>query len=481
MELRRFNGYNEIRSTYSKWLWAASIVATFILANLMVGPGAAFACASAMFASSILHSKTGSPFRWHRVTIQSFWFLAYLAMIYFPAFFVYSDEPGPFRGPFLFSANSVLITVPLGFIIASRWCNFRESETEAFFSGPIECSTSPSAVQLNFWVLLLFSLILVLVYLKQAGTIPMFYLIRHPGEWLTLALLREESFKLLNSSLKYIFYLQRALLFPFLILVSFGYYLLTRSKRWLGAFCIASVSGLFFASLSIAKAPVAAIFVVLALFIYYYRHGFFNFKLLLGAATLIFAFPVFVIAGISGGDASSAGIFMAIFDRLTYGPSEVVYYYYEVFPAHMAYLHGASNHTLSILFGMQFVDTPNLVGQYAQPGGLASLSYNGAFISDMHADFGLAGVLIGGVLAGIVMQLFHIYVVRKRKTVCSVAAYCVLVYTFWFLNSTSLPVVLASDGAIAALALLWLFDGKCWPTWFSRNIPTSLARVQTDA
>jgi hypothetical protein len=130
---------------------------------------------------------------------------------------------------------------------------------------------------------------------------------------------------------------------------------------------------------------------------------------------------------------------------------------------------------------MQFVDTPNLVGQYAQPGGLASLSYNGAFISDMHADFGLAGVLIGGVLAGIIMQLFHIYVVRKRKTVCSVAAYCILVYTLWFLNSTSLPVVLASDGALAALALLWLFDGKCWPTWFSRDIPTSLARVQTDA
>ena len=470
------NPYKPQRSKWSPWLWLLVIIATFFVAESTAGTGAAWGCSAAMLVSAILQRAVGSPFRARRITIGSFWFVSYLPMIFFPAFLVYSNERDPFRGPFLFAVTSVLITVPLGFIIASQFSKFRQCETEMYFRKPLEGTPNAAGTLPRLSVLLAIALILTVVYLREVSVIPVFYLLRHPGESVMLAVLREDSFKLLNSPLQYVFYMTRGLLFPFLILVSFGYYRRTRERRWLLAFVLALLSGIFFASLSLVKAPVAGIFVMLALFVYYRRHGSFSYKFVITATLLIFAFPLFVIFGVSERGTTLMVVLQAIITRLAYIPADTVYLYFEFFPAHLAFLHGRSIHALSVLLGLNAVNTPNTIAHYALPNGLASASYNAAFLSDMYADFGMAGVLIGGMVAGIIMQAFHIYLVRRPKTVCNLATYCFLVYMFWFLHSVSLPVVLASDGALAALALLWLFDGKPWPDWFSRNVSARLAK-----
>ena len=478
---RPLRGSEGVRSRWSKWLWLLSFVLTFTFAYSIVGLGTAVLCTAAMLASAGLQSRTGSPFRARRVTISSFWFLSYLVMIFFPAFFVYADHPGPYRGSFLFAVTATLVTVPIGLLLASYLWKFRPSETEEFFCRPIERSSPRSGVPLPFVVLLGVGLLLTILYLREVETVPIFYLLRHPGDYFVLSLLREESFKLLNSSFDYAFFLARSLLFPFLIVLSFGYFISTHKKQWLAAFAIALLSGLFFASLTIAKAPVAAIFVIMGLFFYYYRRGSFGYKSLILFTVFVFGFPVFVIAALGSHDTSlGAGsqllvILQAVIYRLLYVPADVVYYYYEFFPAQMHHLHGGSIHMLSSLFGLHFVNTASVVGQYAEPGGMESVSYNGGFMGDLHADFGVAGVLIGGILAGVIMQAFHIYLVRRGKTVCNVATYSFLVYTFWFLNSVSLPVVLASDGAVLVLALLWLFDSKARWARLPRHIHPSPA------
>jgi hypothetical protein len=463
------------RSNWSPWLWLLVIISTFLVADYVVGTGAALACSAAMLISALLHIKVGSPFQVRRVTIRSFWFLSYLAMIFFPGFFTYSIELDPFRRSFLIAIVSVVITVPLGFVLASWFCKFHESETDAFFLKPLEANADPAGVLPLVSALLGVGFVLLVLYLRQVGTVPLFYLLKHPGDYYKLMFLREDSFKLLNSPLMYAFYLARGLLFPFLITVSFGYFLWTRHKQWLNAFLIAGASGIFFASLSLAKTPVAVIFLVLALFAYYYRHGSFSYKFVLFSSAIIFAFPLLVMYGVAQDKVGLGTLLQALFDRLILGPSWDVYSYFEFFPAHRAYLHGASTHALASLFGMPVVNSANLVGLYQEPYGLGSINANGAFISDLHADFGLAGVLIGGVLTGVTMQLFHIYLVRRRKTVVTIATYAFLVYAFWLLNSMSLPPILASGGALPVLGLLWLVDGKLWPNWFSKNLYRPLA------
>lgn len=464
--------YTPLRSSWSPWVWLLVIVGTFFVADSTAGTGAAWGCSAAMLVSAMLQRLMGSPFRARRVTIRSFWFVTYLAMIFFPGFFTYARELDPFRRSFLVAVVSVVVTVPLGFVLASWFCKFRESETEAFFLKPLEANSDPAGVLPVVSTLLGVAFVLLFVYLRQLGTVPLFYLLRHPGDYYKLMFLREDSFKLLNSSLSYAFALLRGVLFPFLIVVSFGYFLCSRHRHWLVAFLIALVSGVFFASLSLAKAPVAIIFLVLALFIYYYKRGLFSYKFALACVLLIFAFPVIVILGVSENRVTFDILINTLFDRLIAGPSWDVYNYFEFFPVHRAYLHGASVHALS-LFGLPVVNTANLVGLHEEPFGLQSISANATFISDLHADFGLAGVLIGGVLAGIIMQLFHVYLVRRRKTIATLSAYAFLVFALFQINYSSLTVVLASGGAIPVLGLLWLIDSKPWPHWFSRGIHRS--------
>lgn len=279
---------------------------------------------------------------------------------------------------------------------------------------------------------------------------------------MTLAILREESFKLLDSPFGYIYSLLRTVLYPFLIMVALGAYLSSRRKKWLWWSVIAGAAGILFSSLTLAKAPVATIFLMVSLFLYFYRHGKVGSRFVGGFLILILLFPVIVGSAIYTGTGLSftqlGVILVAMGDRLFHIPAEMVYYYFEFFPKQMGFLHGRSINMLSLLFGMKHVDTPNVVGLYAFPHALASITANAAFIGDMYADFGFLGVLLGGVLAGLIMQSLHIYLVRRRKTITTLAAYAFLVVTFGFLYATALPQILASNGALLVLLLAWAFD-----------------------
>jgi hypothetical protein len=264
---------------------------------------------------------------------------------------------------------------------------------------------------------------------------------------------------LLDLTSEYAYFLTRGTLYPLLIAVSFGCYLWARSRKWLIFFLGTFSAGVLFASFSLAKKPVATIFLVLGLFTYFYRNRTITFRKAAAFFCLVFLFPVIVIMFVyAGNDFRAPEITQFIADRLLYGPSEVVYYYFEVFPDHQGYLHGRSIGKLSWLMGMKYFDTPNYVGHYAWPGRLESINANGAFISDMNADFGLPGVLLGGLVAGGIMQWIHIFLVRRKKTIVGLACYAFVVYEFWDLNSTSLTTLLASNGTLLALALMWLIE-----------------------
>ena len=56
------------------------------------------------------------------------------------------------------------------------------------------------------------------------------------------------------------------------------------------------------------------------------------------------------------------------------------------------------------------------------------------------------------------MQASQVYLVRRRKTVVSLAIYAYLIVAFWFLNSTGLPIVLVSKGVVFALMMPALFE-----------------------
>ena len=434
-------------------------VATFLLAREVAGIWVALGSCAVLVVSGLLVKRSCYLFNLRRGTITAFWYVTYLAMIFFPAFVVYSEQGGPYRARFLFAVESVLITVPLGWLLASAWSRFRREEIDFFFEMPVENGADDKLLLRRFWLFLAVCLGLTVAYVVEVQTIPLFYLLSNPGEVFQAAVAREESLKLLDSPLTYFYYVARGLLYPILILIALGTYLRRRQTKWLLMLAVALCGGLFFASLSLAKAPVATIFLVVGIFFYLYNHGTLSKKAVIITLAFLLLFPLFVTlyeySDESVGPLVAIG---AVGYRLFFIPAEVVYYYFEFFPHQVNYLHGRSIDKFARLMGEQPFDTPNAVGNYAAYEGIESVSANGAFICDMNADFGMWGVVLGGILAGVVMQATQILLLRRKKTVASLACFAFLTVAFWFLNSTSLPVVLASDGVILSLLIMWYLD-----------------------
>jgi len=446
--------------------WGLIIAGTFVLATNVVNVRIATASCMVLWFSYLLNHATTRIFCFQRVTIMSFWYWSYLAMIFIPAFCVYADQGGPSRETYLLAVESVLLSVPLGALVISRVLRFGLREEELFFRMPPCASRSGPRLIRLYKFLLLVAFGLTAFYLTEVKTIPLLYLIQHPGEHLQLALLREDALKLLDSNFSYAYGILGGVLFPFLILISLGFYLHTKRKPWRRLFLLSLFAGIFYASLTIAKSPVAAIFLMVALFMYFYRGGTISWKVLAGFLILILVFPLAVVLGISfGTDIGVPQALAAIGTRLFYRPSEVLYYYFEVFPSHVGYLHGRSVGKLAWLLGSRYFDTPNFVGVYGfkGPETLDTISANAAFIGNLNADFGMWGVLLGGVLAGAIMQATHVHLVRRRKSIPVLACYAFLVFAFWNLQNTALPVVLATDGVILSLVLYRMFEARTLP------------------
>lgn len=437
----------------------AVLLTAAIISEVCAGITWAMISTLVVLMSLVLIEKYCDLFNLRRVTIFSFWYLTYLAMIFFPGFFVFADQEGPYRARFLFAVHTVLITVPVGCLLASWYWGFRKSETEHFFQAEMLPVLNTKRLKTAYFFLLVPSILLTIAYVRSVDTIPLFYLWKNPGAYMQIAALREDSFKLLDSPFAYAFYVLRSVMYPFLVILSLGVYLQTKQKLWRNLFVVTLIFSLFYCSLSVAKLPVAAIVALIGFLMYYYRGGRMGRKAVAVLSICMLVFPLGVILVAYEGINTVGTAFYGMSTRLLYVPAEMVYYYFEVFPSHQDYLLGRSSDKFARLTGRVPFDTPNYVAAYMGfPGGLDTQSANGAFIADLNADFGMTGVLFGGLAAGWIMQWFHVHAVRRRKTVSVTVLYAFLTFTFWILNSTSLPIVLVSNGAILILFISWWLE-----------------------
>lgn len=402
----------------------------------------------------LMRAATGLSLRRWTIPVVFWW--TYVAMIFAPSFFVFVNHAHPAKSHYFLSVMSVLLTVPLGVGAMNIMTSFRKSEIKAFWDKPVQERKIDVSSALVYSLILAAAVGLVIMYFGEVEKIPLFYMIRNPGSYLELVELREKSFKLLDSPFYYAYYVFRGLVFPFLILLALGNFLFSRQRKWLIFFLVSLGFGVFYAALSAAKLPVAAILLMSLLFYVFFK-GRVRRKFYITAVVLLLVWPVVVILSFQFGQGVTPGrALLSIGQRLFYYPAEDIYYYFEYFPHQHDYLHGRSMGKIAWLTGQEYFDTPNMVGRYAHPEFVETINMNAGFIGDLNADFGLPGVLAGGILAGLIMQGIQIYLCRRRKTILTMALFVFMTYTFWLLHSTSLPVVLLSNGVMFAFILVWL-------------------------
>jgi hypothetical protein len=401
------------------------------------------------------------------LTIPAFFFLFYVLRIYLPSTLVFFQQGESRDYRYLFAVYSVLLTVPAGIMCANGLFRFDKREIRTYLSKRVEREKHGFHLKVLFGILLLFSVGLMLVYMRKVETIPLFYMMKHPGQYAILTQLREESFKLLQVTpmLKYLFSWLRGLLFPFLIILSLGMFWQCKERVWFAYLVIALVFGSLYAGMSLAKAPVAAIFLTIFIFACVYRKITISLKFSLLFIFLLLAFPILVIFMVSPSSMDGASttrlitffptVLWAIGRRLFYMPAYVLYYYFEVFPAEVGYLWGASVGKSALLFRKEHFETASYVFRYIYPHGNPNGLANAAFVGNLHADFGVVGVILGGLLTGVLLQSLQIHFMRNPKTVLNLSAYAFLIYAFTMLDSTALPIILLTNGVIMAFVLLW--------------------------
>jgi ABC-type multidrug transport system fused ATPase/permease subunit len=440
-------------------------VATAARSGAHAGPAGVVAALLVFYVSAALMHVTARLFDHTRLSIVSFFYVSYIPMIYLPAFVVFGGLTDPARWTFLIGVQGVLLMVPLGVGAMNLIARYSRGEDNRFYAGPMVVPGNTTVEYHVAMTIFIVSALVTVAYFSQLQfeRIPLVYMFAHPNDVDRLQGLREESFKLFDprwnttssSLLFYGFLFLRTLLFPFLILFALGYFLSTRERRWFVLFVVSLLLGGFYAAASIARAPLAAIVMRIMFFYYVFRHGAMGRRMTTGLVAAMLAFPVFVTA-FAYGSAGMADAFLRVGKRFFYTPADDLYVYFEIFPRHVDYQYGGTLiKPILKLFELPYFYIENYVYLYQFPNGVETGHANAAFLSNLHADFGLVGVFAGSLLIGMLMQAVQIQIARQRKTVLSVATFAFMMYAFWVLNFGSITSVLGTNGVVAVLLMAW--------------------------
>lgn len=100
------------------------------------------------------------------------------------------------------------------------------------------------------------------------------------------------------------------------------------------------------------------------------------------------------------------------------------------------------------------MDIGNFVFRYMYPWRIDTGVANTSFLGYAHADFGLPGVLVYGVLVGVLVQTIQVWLTRRGKTPATLAAYAFLLWAAWKINLQALPQTLLSGGILIVIFLV---------------------------
>lgn len=425
-----------------------------------------FAISAAVLSFSLwLMQKAVRVFDLTRLTFPGFTYISYVTMIWLPAFFIYFQitpanssfkiYPGAHLATYLFAAQSILITVPVGMLIINKLLLFKTDEIDRYYSAPID-ETVASISWPVYAMFLSGALMLTFMYFRNLGSYPVVEMFGN-AEWKELAELREETGTAMESQLVYAFSVLKEAIYPLLVVIALGYYMLKRRLGWLLLFLGVSVLAITFASISISRGGVATIVLVMASFVYLYKGGIISTRYLVAAPLLIFSFPILVTLNTNVMTLWDALRTIGI--RIFYTPAYVAYVYYEIIPSEVDYLYGATSGKIAWLFGLDHFNTGLYVLQHTYADAPLSGSAGGAFHADFYANFGMYGVLFGGVFMGALLQGIQIYLLRSKKTIGSLAVFAFMFYGFWMTTSRPLPTVLLSTGVAFVFLTWWILTG----------------------
>lgn len=388
--------------------------------------------------------------------------IAYLLLVWLPAFYIYSQRPQPYVGDFLLAVGLVPPMVVLGVLTARPALRYysRLGPAEAARDGSWHGSRAGTGTIVGIATALLASVALIVHYIREVPTVPLFALLDNVGNVLVLDELREEALKTLNSPFRSVYWFLRDSFFPLLVLISLAAYrsrgdLVSRILFWLTL-----AAALFYTSLTLARLPPLTILALVALFHHVYIRQLRTAVLALTAMAAML--PIFIFMYISRGLSGGSNVAVAIFERIFVAPANILYYYFEYIPYEQGLLHGRTLGKIGTWLGLDFFDISNAVYLHIRPDGLASGSANAAYIGSLYADFGYAGICIGTLLISQWFVLLDAMLARLPRTPLVTSAHILILYECALLSILPVQSTLVYSGLPLLIIVLVATKNRRW-------------------
>lgn len=414
-------------------------------------------CASLLILLIVTNKLTGL-INFRNMSISMLYFCLYF-LIYVASIFIFLNSEDIYtKYNYYFMVYSGTIFYIIGLILAKSIS--KKNKLDFNFS-VLSYNTNEQIdviMDRSFNFLFFISILFIIIYIFEVRDIPAFHLYMGDIDSSSFAEMREESFKLLNSRLIYIYAWNRTVYLPFLAMYSFAKYLITSKRVLLYRFLIVMLVAVINASFSGAEAPIAEIFLQLFLVYYIYKQGKVNITFYLLMICIVFSYSVilpFVIDG--GGDVLGQikYVYMKVLKRFTYDTAERLYHYTLIFD-NIGFLQGGSNRITAMLLGQPSVNVPNLVFRILFPQRLASGHANAPAIGYAYSDFGIMGSILFSILIGFIAQIVQIYHANKPRSIYITVSYVFCINAFRKLLSTHITTVLLTHGVLIIIILPYI-------------------------
>jgi len=408
----------------------------------------------------------GNSLKLTRLTLPSFFIIAYIILMSLPSIIWFYSLPHPIRHTYFLAVQSVLISFPLGVLLANVLFLYPSipSRIVSVFLCSSLLKTRHDSYIFPSWILMVFSSILIVtIYILTSDYVPLIGALtaygEMPGEIVRSSIYWEGDFMHYAHALMARFFL------PFCLLYSYFMAYIYKGG-WKYLFWITLLLAMFTFSLTFDRVYPFEVFILLALAIYFKnKNNQLISRIRFPSTSIVHVVPtskmrlaIFILAILALGMAvggivsrtqynlplnltviwnTSINFFI---DRVLLDPSYMACIYFEEFNNPSTFLYGKSIHILvSSLFGVEFHPT-----------------ISPSFVAELWLNFGWFGVVMGTTIIGFILQFIQLRLFRE-KSIATLSIYILLLLNgAWIIYGHVLATMVVSVYLAGILFLIFL-------------------------
>lgn len=424
---------------FCAWIFSATVAVLLLLGDIGCFPMTAFMAAFLGFFFLKIHGGRSMSFSY--LAAPSVFILAYIAMMVFPALFVFEEMHHPIRYTYLMAVLSVLISFPIGVRIANAFNGHPGQILIQFFeSNPANVARDTQFLTL-FKLGVLSSVPILLVFFRYSTHVQLWEVIKQyptPVEKVALRFSANE----LPLAVQFSYEILRRMILPWCVLYAF-FRSRPRVGRWIIIYRSLFVYALIVCTLSLDRAPVFGLIAMLIM-----ARALANNWSIMALATSFKTLIWIGVLGAAGGLISILQYQSAIlWETFTYNFRYVLWYRTILDPAFMAayysftvfdnpseFLFGRDIRLFSI-FGFKYVDSLYGIGD------LRNTVAPVTFVGDLWRNWGWIGVVLGTIILGMVLQSLQLRLCERAGPASLSLQVILLINSVYLIHGNALGVM----------------------------------------